>query len=133
MQTLYSKVKLNKVCGDSDMSLSMAPDILSLCMMRATKAKTTLVGHISTCSLLKGSMATKRADGIKREPIWLDLQREDLNYNRRPHLPTEEESGTTGQGKVISHGKILILLKSSMRIILWRTKNLLMEIIPGQL
>ena len=115
MQTLHSKVKLNKVSGDSDMSLSMAPDIVVTVYDEGHEGED-YIGRATYPPVLcsKDRWPRKGADGIKREPIWLDLQREDLNYNRASTYADREEesvSGAAGQGKVISHGKILILFE----------------------
>ena len=59
-------------------------------------------------------MATKGGRWHQAWSLWLDLQREDLNYNRASTYGDREEesiSGAAGQGKVISHGKILILFE----------------------
>jgi hypothetical protein len=111
MQTLHSTVLLNKV-SDSEMSLSMAPDIV-VTVYDEGRQGDDYVGRATYPPILCTKDRWRRKGENGNEPIWLDLQREDLNYNRESAFTTEggdeTKAGIESVGR--SEGKILILFE----------------------
>ena len=75
---------LNKV-SDSEMSLSMAPDIVVTVYDEGREGEDYVGGQHIPLSFAKRDETDsedEKSKKMKREPIWLELQHEDLNYNR---------------------------------------------------
>ena len=118
MQTLHGKVMLNKV-SDSEMSLSMAPDIVVTVYDEGREGedyvgRATYPPILCTKERWKRTVEDEKSKKMKREPIWLELQHEDLNYNRDSTFANEggdKETKTGVQSIGRSEGKILVLFE----------------------
>jgi hypothetical protein len=110
MQTLYAEVELPKIEGaDASMSLSLAPDVV-LTVYNEGQSEEEYIGRCSYPAVLceEERWAGQNPSTGKKEPVWLELRKDDLSGTYEKLVDKEDEKTGAYAGGRKSEGKILV-------------------------